>query len=74
MKQLSSNSPQHQTNQRRNLSLRFSFRAAGGQIKRDYEYRLFEGGRFDEKGFLIKSFPLHTVVSLIETPLRDSLI
>jgi hypothetical protein len=41
----------------------FSFRAAGGQIKRDYEYRLFEGGKYDDKGFLIKNFPLHAVVS-----------
>ena len=41
----------------------FLFRAAGGQIKSDGEYRLFEGGKYDEKGFLIKSFPIHAVVS-----------
>ncbi len=41
-----------------------SFRAAGGQIKRDYEYRLFEGGKYDDKGFLIKNFPLQAVVSI----------
>ncbi|CAF3585929.1 unnamed protein product [Adineta steineri] len=35
--------------------------AAGGQIKRDYEYRSFEGGKYDEKGFLIKNFPLQAV-------------
>jgi hypothetical protein len=40
------------------------FRAAGGQIKRDYEYRLFEGGKYDDKGFLIKKFPIHAVVSI----------
>jgi hypothetical protein len=46
-----------------NRDKQFSFRAAGGQIKRDYEYRLFEGGKYDDKGFLIKNFPLHAVVS-----------
>ncbi|CAF4188371.1 unnamed protein product [Rotaria sp. Silwood2] len=35
--------------------------AAGGQIKTDYEYKTFEGGKFDDKGFLIKNFPLHAV-------------
>ncbi|CAF3857883.1 unnamed protein product [Rotaria sordida] len=35
--------------------------AAGGQIKRDYEYKIFEGGKFDDKGFLIKNFPLQAV-------------
>jgi hypothetical protein len=45
---------------KRNL---FIFRAAGGQIKRDYEYRTFEGGKFDDKGFLIKNFPLPAIVS-----------
>ncbi|UJR38519.1 hypothetical protein I4U23_031185 [Adineta vaga] len=42
--------------------------AAGGQIRRDYEYRSFEGGKFDEKGFLIKSFPLQAVSSDGVTP------
>jgi hypothetical protein len=41
----------------------FFSRAAGGQIKREYEYRVFEGGKYDDKGFLIKSFPLQAVVS-----------
>ncbi len=40
------------------------FRAAGGQIKRDKEYRSFEGGKYDHKGFLIKNFPLQAIVSL----------
>jgi hypothetical protein len=39
------------------------FRAAGGQIKRDKEYRSFEGGKYDHKGFLIKNFPLQAIVS-----------
>ncbi|CAF1071659.1 unnamed protein product [Rotaria magnacalcarata] len=35
--------------------------AAGGQIKRDIEHRTFEGGKYDDKGFLIKNFPLVAV-------------
>ena len=42
----------------------FFRRAAGGQIKRDYEHRFFEGGKYDNKGFLIKNFPLNAVVSI----------
>ena len=40
------------------------FRAVGGQVKRDYEFRVFEGGKYDEKGFLIKNFPLNAIVSI----------
>jgi hypothetical protein len=61
MKQLSSNYIHLVKKKKRDKH--FSFRAAGGQIKRDYEYRLFEGGKYDDKGFLIKNFPLHAVVS-----------
>ncbi len=37
-------------------------RELGGQIKRDCECRTFEGGKIDEKDFLIKNFPLNAVV------------
>lgn len=42
----------------------FLRRAINGQIRHDLEYRVFEGQKFDQKGFLIKSFPLHTVVRI----------
>ncbi len=61
MKQLSSN---YIYLIRKKKDKHLSFRAAGGQIKRDYEYRLFEGGKYDDKGFLIKNFPLQAVVSI----------
>ena len=35
--------------------------ALGGQIRLDSGYRSFEGGKFDDKGFLIKNFPLNAV-------------
>ncbi|CAF1536899.1 unnamed protein product [Adineta ricciae] len=47
--------------------------AIGGQIKREYEYRSFEGGKYDEKGFLIKVFPLSAVSADGITPTMSEL-
>ena len=42
--------------------------AIHGSSRREGEFRVFEGQRFDEKGFLIKNFPLHTVSADGVTP------
>jgi hypothetical protein len=47
------------------------FREAGGQIKRESEYRAFEGGKYDDKGFLIKNFPLSAIVSYLNFPKKN---
>ena len=40
-----------------------NFRAIGGEISQDGDYLVFEGNRYDRRGFLYKNFVMAAIVS-----------
>lgn len=45
------------------IVLRCVYRAVGGEVTQDGDFLLFEGNRYDRRGFLYKSFVMSAIVS-----------
>jgi len=41
----------------------FVYRSVGGEVTQDGDFLLFEGNRYDRRGFLYKNFVMSAIVS-----------
>lgn len=58
------------TKQQPTIICTFYARSIGGDISHDGDFQIFEGNRYDRKGFLYKNFVMSAIVSIKLIPLK----